>query len=153
MLTSRPNGTTLLSYTNIKLQVSHFCSFTFYKQLHPKAFTKVIFFYDCHNPSLGLATKARACKVAGHKGSPRITSRVPKSAKECEGMNLHTPKWTPICPHLGVLGQNAIWMWASWPSTKYNIRGKVVASPKSEAWWVLWVQGCSWLVLAPKVLK
>jgi len=32
---------------------------------------------------------------------------------------------------LGVLGQNAIWMWASWSGTKYTIRGKVVASPKS----------------------
>jgi hypothetical protein len=26
----------------------------------------------------------------------------------------------------GVPGQNVIWMWPSWRSTKYNIRGKVV---------------------------
>jgi len=31
-------------------------------------------------------------------------------------------------------GQNAIWMWASWRSIKYTIRGKVVASPKFRPW-------------------
>jgi hypothetical protein len=41
----------------------------------------------CRNPSLArLWTKREG----------RITSRAPGSAKECEGMNLHTPKWTPI---------------------------------------------------------
>jgi hypothetical protein len=55
--------------------------------------------------------------------------------------------------HLGDLGQNVIWMWASWRGTKYTIRGKVVASPKFGSWWVLWVRVCPWLVLAPKVLK
>jgi hypothetical protein len=55
--------------------------------------------------------------------------------------------------HLGVSGQNAIWMWALWRGTKYAIRGKVVASPKSGVWWVLWVWVCLWLVLAPKVLQ
>jgi len=37
-------------------------------------------------------TKTRACKVAGQEGTPRITSHAPRSAKECEGMNPHTPK-------------------------------------------------------------
>jgi hypothetical protein len=36
-------------------------------------------------------------------------------------------------PNLGVLGQNAIWMWALWRGTKYTIRGKVVASPQVRA--------------------
>jgi len=40
---------------------------------------------NCHNPNLGLATKARACKVAGQE-------RKPKSERKCEGMNPHTPK-------------------------------------------------------------
>jgi len=35
---------------------------------------------------------------------------------------------------MGVLEQNSIWMWASWRGTKYTIRGKVVASPKSGPW-------------------
>ncbi len=55
--------------------------------------------------------------------------------------------------HLGIPGQNAIWMWPSWKGTEYKIRGKVVVSPKSKPWWILWVRGCLWLVLAPKVLK
>jgi hypothetical protein len=80
---------------------------------------------------------------------------------------LHTKLWAPKVvgvlgveimglpsdSHLGVLGQNAIWMWASWRGTKYTIRGKVVASPKSGPWWILWVRVYPWLVLAPKVLK
>jgi hypothetical protein len=51
------------------------------------------------------------------------------------------------------LGQNVIWMWASWRDTKYTIRGKVMASPKSRPWWVLWAQVCLWFVLTPKMLK
>ncbi len=32
-------------------------------------------------------------------------------------------------------------------------KGKGVASLKSRPWWVLWVQVCLWLVLAPKVFQ
>jgi hypothetical protein len=55
--------------------------------------------------------------------------------------------------HLGIPGQNAIWMWASWAAIEYTIRGKVVASPKSGPWWVLWVQICLSLVLTPKMFQ
>jgi hypothetical protein len=48
------------------------------------------------------------------------------------------------------LGQNDIWVLVPWPSTKYTIRGKVVATPKSRPWWVLWICVCPWLVYAPK---
>jgi len=41
--------------------------------------------------------------------------------------------------HLGVPGQNVIWMWAPWRGAEYTIREKVVASAKSGAWWVLCV--------------
>jgi hypothetical protein len=44
------------------------------------------------NPNLGLTTKAKVCEVVGQEGSSIITSHVPGSAKECEGMNLHTSK-------------------------------------------------------------
>jgi hypothetical protein len=57
---------------------------------------------------------------------------------------------------LGSPGTNkkiTIWMWSPWKGTKYTRRGKVVASPKSGSWWVLWIRGCLWLVLAPKVLQ
>jgi hypothetical protein len=50
---------------------------------------------DCRNPSLGLTTKARGCKVAGQEGSLRVMPHAPKSVRECEGINLHTPKVTP----------------------------------------------------------
>jgi hypothetical protein len=43
-------------------------------------------------------------------------------------------------PTLESRDKNAIWMWASWRGTKYTIRGKVVASPKSRPWWVLWIR-------------
>jgi hypothetical protein len=36
---------------------------------------------NCRNPSLGLATKARGCKVAGQKGDLGVKSHAPKSAK------------------------------------------------------------------------
>ncbi len=49
----------------------------------------------CRNLSLGLATKARACKNEGQEGSMGVTFHAPKNAKECEGMNPHTPKGTP----------------------------------------------------------
>jgi hypothetical protein len=39
----------------------------------------------CCNPSLGLATKARACKVIGFK-------RKPENEGKCEEMNPRTPK-------------------------------------------------------------
>jgi hypothetical protein len=35
----------------------------------------------CHNPSFGLATKARGYKVAGLIVDPRVTSHAPGSAK------------------------------------------------------------------------
>ena len=46
----------------------------------------------CCNPSLGFTTKVRACKSVGQEGSPGATFHAPGSAKECEGLNLHTPK-------------------------------------------------------------
>jgi hypothetical protein len=52
-----------------------------------------------------------------------------------------------------VPGQNVIWMLVPWLGTEYTIRGKVVTSPKSGLWWILWVQVRPWLVLAPKVFK
>jgi hypothetical protein len=55
--------------------------------------------------------------------------------------------------NLGILGQNNIWVQASWPGTKNTIRGKVMVSPKSKPWWVLWVHVCLWFVRAPKMLQ
>ncbi len=49
-----------------------------------------------HNPNLGLAIEARDCKVAGQKGSPKVTSHAPGSVGKCEGMNTHTSKGVSI---------------------------------------------------------
>jgi len=49
----------------------------------------------CRNPSLGLATKAKGCKVAGQEGSPGVMPHALGSARECEGIDLHTPTGTP----------------------------------------------------------
>jgi hypothetical protein len=42
--------------------------------------------------TLGSQLRQGACKVTSQEGSLGVTSRVPGSAKECEGVNLHTPK-------------------------------------------------------------
>jgi len=47
---------------------------------------------NCRNPNLGLMTNARACKGVGQEGSLGVTCHAPRSVRECEGMNLHTPK-------------------------------------------------------------
>jgi hypothetical protein len=54
---------------------------------------------------------------------------------------------------VGASRQNDIWVLALWLGTKNTIRGKVVASPKSRPWWVLWVFACMWLVRAPKMFN
>jgi hypothetical protein len=51
--------------------------------------------YWCRNLSLGIVTKARACKNAGQEGNLGVTFHAPGNAKEYEGMNPHTPKGTP----------------------------------------------------------
>jgi len=51
-------------------------------------FTMII----CRNPNLGLVTKAKAYEGVGQEGSLGVTFHAPNSARECEGMNLHTPK-------------------------------------------------------------
>jgi hypothetical protein len=51
----------------------------------------------CHNPSLGLATKAKACKSASQEGSPGVTFHAPASANEpshSQG-NSHFGSWSP----------------------------------------------------------
>jgi hypothetical protein len=49
-------------------------------------FDKKIQGVNCHNLSIGLTTKAKACEVAGQEGSPKVPSHAPGRAKECEGM-------------------------------------------------------------------
>jgi len=46
----------------------------------------------CHNPNLGLLTKARVCGNARQEGSSGGTSYTPGNVGKCERMNTHTPK-------------------------------------------------------------
>jgi hypothetical protein len=46
--------------------------------------------------------------------------------------------------------KKTIWMQVPWRGAENTIWRKVVGSPESGPWWVLWVQGRPWLVLAPR---
>jgi len=56
---------------------------------------QVLFEGYCHNSNLKLTTKAKACKGAGQEWSLGVTFHVPGNARECEGVNPHTPNWAP----------------------------------------------------------
>jgi hypothetical protein len=47
--------------------------------------------FNYHNPSLGLATKVRACKGAGQQWSPIVKFHAPENVGKCEGMNPYIP--------------------------------------------------------------
>jgi len=78
----------------------------------------------------------------------RSTQRV-MGLQSCGGPNFENFKIS----NLGVARQNGIWVPALWPSIENTIRGKVVASPKSELWWILWVRVYLWFIRAQKVLQ
>jgi hypothetical protein len=63
------------------------------------------------NPSIGLATKAKACKGVGQERSLGVTSHALGSVRECEGMNPHIPKWIPT---LGVGILMGFWIFKEW---------------------------------------
>ncbi len=52
--------------------------------------------YKCRNLSFGLATKARGLQGCTPRGRPMSHFTCSWECKECEGMNLHTPKGTPM---------------------------------------------------------
>jgi hypothetical protein len=69
-----------------------------FHQVHPM---NMYFHRRCRNPSLGLATKARACNGTGQEWSPKITSHAPENVGECENeqshsqMSSHFGNWNP----------------------------------------------------------
>jgi hypothetical protein len=73
----------------------------------------------------------------------------PQSRRSPNFGNFETPKYS----HLGVLGQNAIWMWASWRGIEYIIMGEGDGFPQVRAMVNLVNSSCPWFVLAPKVLQ
>ncbi len=45
--------------------------------------------------ALGSRPRQKGLQGCGPKGSLGVTLKTPKSARECEGVSLHTPKATP----------------------------------------------------------
>jgi hypothetical protein len=98
-----------------------------------------------------------ACDISLKKLLMKATTLLQTSSQsEVYTQSYEPPKswksqlWKFRNSHFGVPGQNDIWVLVPWLGTKYTIRGKVVASPKSRPWWVLWILVCPWLVRAPK---
>jgi hypothetical protein len=77
--------------------------------------------------------------------------------------SLHTKLWPPKVAEILIVGISGLTLgspgtkWhlgaGPWPATKYNIKGKVVASPKFGPWWILWIQVCPWFIIEPKVFQ
>jgi len=63
----------------------------------------------CRNPNLGLATKVKACKVAGQEGSPGVKESVKEWTftlpNEFPLRELES-RWTPECSKSDCKGQN-----------------------------------------------
>jgi hypothetical protein len=71
--------------------------------------------------------------------------------------SLHAKLWTPKVARVPIVGISRLPLgsfrtkWHLGAGIKYTIMGKVVASPKSRPWWILWVRDCPWFILAPKM--
>jgi len=69
---------------------------------------------QCCNLNLGFMTKARACKVAGQEGSPRVKESVREWTltlpKELSLWELES-QWTPECWKSNCKGQNLMAQW------------------------------------------
>jgi hypothetical protein len=70
-----------------------------------------------------------------------MTSQSPESLNWDSGLLLGSPRTKSHS------------MWVPQRGAKNIVWGKVVASPESKSWWILWVQSCPWLVLTLKVLQ
>jgi hypothetical protein len=107
-----------------------------------------------------ISLRASDVRHAVGKLSMRATTSVETSSrsKVCTGSYSlaklrDSQPWKFRDSHLGVSGQKIIRMPFPQGGAEYTVWGKVVASPESRPWWVLWVRGCMWLVLALKVLQ
>ncbi len=81
--------------TSWMFHVFHACQPSYFPHRHPNPkhfqwYVHGLTWPFCRNFSFGLATKARACKVASQEGSRGIILHVPGSVGKCEGVNPHT---------------------------------------------------------------
>ncbi len=78
--------------------------------------------------------------------------------------SLHKKLWASNKAIVSIMGISRLPTWESqdkmtfgcYPrgqSQKILWGGKVVASPKSASWWVLWIRVCPWFIHAPKVFQ
>jgi hypothetical protein len=93
-----------------------------------------------------LSTKVTTLLQTSSQSKVWAISYGPTKLQESNLSSFGTPLWESR-------DKKAIWMWALWRGVENTIWGKVVASPESGPWWVLWIQNRPWLVLAPKVLQ
>jgi hypothetical protein len=75
-----------------------------------------------------------------------MRSYVPPKSQECQ-------LWEFRDPHLGVMGQKAIWMWPPVERRKIYYKGEGGGFPQVQAVVSLMSPSCPWLVLTPKVLQ
>jgi hypothetical protein len=113
--------------------------------------------------NLSLQPRQRGYKVAGQEGGQKSLHMFP-------GVQIVWREWTFTFPNELPLWELKSQMdsqifkaqlqrskpissksYIPWRAAKNTIRGKVVASPKSKPWWIMWVRGCSWLILAQKM--
>jgi hypothetical protein len=59
------------------------------------AYLPMVTYILCHNPSLGLMTKARGCKVVGQEKDPKVTSHALGNAKSVREWTLTLPSELP----------------------------------------------------------
>jgi hypothetical protein len=76
------------------LKSPHFCILE--TKAHPWAWLET---WECVTWACDQGKGLQRCRP---KVSPRVTFHALGNARECEGMNLHTPKWAPTLGHLGV---------------------------------------------------
>jgi hypothetical protein len=105
-------------------------------------------------------TSAAKVRHGVEKLSTRATSLVQSSSQsKFEARRYERPKSRESKPgqfqdsSLGVPGKRAIWMKPPRGAVENTIRGKVVASPKSGLWCVMWVRVSPWLVPTPNACR
>jgi hypothetical protein len=82
---------------------SHFCL------PFPNFFVQVIVFYNCHNRSFGLMTKARACKVVGQEEARewrKVWRNEPSHSQESFHFGNLESQWIPESSEGNCRGQN-----------------------------------------------
>jgi hypothetical protein len=93
-----------------------------------------------------LSTRATTLLQTASRSELCIRSYAPSKSRESQLAGFRDS-------HAGVPGEKSHLDVGSVESHRVYYKGEGGGFPKSRPWWVKWVQGCPWLVLAPKVLQ